>query len=58
VSALALSAAKSCGSGESNGVARRKVFVSPFSPRPDRALLRRIHEAPALAAVWCKQVAK
>jgi MOSC domain-containing protein YiiM len=43
---------------ESDGPSVRDAFVAVFSPRPDMALLRRIHASPALSAAWRKQVAK
>jgi len=43
---------------ESDGPSVRETFVSVFAPRPDQALLHRIHAAPALSAAWRKQVAK
>jgi len=43
---------------ESNSPTVKQAFAGVFWAAPDLGALRRIHEAPALAAAWRKQVAK
>lgn len=43
---------------ESDSPTVRETFATVFSPRPDMALLRRIHRAPALSPAWRQRAAK